>query len=200
MSIFNEIVQVFDTVTGLIELFNTLSTISNALGEAKSALLAKQNIQREQELGLVGALSTAEVAEGVAASQASLSKAAANKINSAALTSAAFAAGAANSMELPFPYNLAALASNQAAIAQMIMMGKMLGAFANGGYVKGGSGTDNTLIRATPGELVLNKAQQGTLFSILNGKKGLGAGEVQFKIKGDALVGVLNNYRQKIKG
>lgn len=201
MSVFNEIVQVFDTITGLVELFNTLSTISNTLSEAKSVMQAKQNLQTEKQIALVGGLAAEEATEATIATQGAMTKAAANKVNSAALTSAAFAAGAGNAMEVPYPYNLAALASNQAAIAQMIMMGKMLGAFANGGIVGGNSTTgDKNFIRANSGEMVLTKGQQGTLFSLLNGKGKLGGGEVQFKIRGADLVGTLNNYNSKIRG
>lgn len=200
MSIMNALVQVFDTVTSMIELFNSLSTISNTLSEAREALNARQLAQKQEEIGLVSGLAGAEAAEGATAIEAAAAKAAANKINLAMLTQMAFAAGAANSMELPYPYNLAALASNQAAITEMIVAGKALAAFKDGGFVKGGSGTDNTLIRATPGELVLNKGQQGTLFNMLNGKSSLGGGEVQFKIRGADLVGTLNNYNQRIKG
>lgn len=201
MAVFNQIVQVFDTITGLIELFNTLSTLSNTLSEAKQAMNAKELAMKEQEIGLVGALSTAEVAEGTAAAQAAMMKASAYKISQAALTNMAFAAGAGNAMAVPYPANLAALGSNQAAITEMILAGKAIAAFAKGGIVGGNSTTgDRNLVRVNSGELILNKAQQGNLFSLLNGKGKLGGGEVQFKIKGADLVGTLNNYNQRIRG
>lgn len=201
MAIFNQIVQVFDTITGLIELFNTLSTLSNTLTEAKQVMNAKQLAMKEQEIGLVGALSTAEVAEGAAAAQAAMLKAGAYKVSQAALTNMAFAAGAGNAMAVPYPANLAALASNQAAITEMILAGKALQAFAQGGIVGGNSTTgDRNLVRVNSGELILNKAQQGNLFSLLNGKGTLGGGQVEFIIKGDKLWGTLQNYNNKKRG
>lgn len=199
MAVFNQIIQIFDTITGMIEMFNKLSEISNMLAGAKEILNAKQLNQKEAEIGLVGTLAAEEAAEGATAVEAAAAKAIANKANAVALTEAAFASGAGNAMAVPYPANLAALASNQAAIAQMIAAGKAIAAFKDGGFVKGGSGTDNTLIRATPGELVLNKGQQTTLFNLLNGKGGLG-GKVDFEIRGDRLWGTLQNYNQKKRG
>ena len=46
--------------------------------------------------------------------------------------------------------------------------------------------------------MILNHAQQARLFDMIN-NGGVGAGQVEFKIKGQELVGVLNNYN-KING
>ena len=71
--------------------------------------------------------------------------------------------------------------------------------FESGGIVGGSSFYgDNVLARVNSGEMILNKKQQSNLFSMLNnGSSGLGSGNVQFEIKGDKLVGVLNNYNNK---
>lgn len=72
------------------------------------------------------------------------------------------------------------------------------GAFATGGIVGGNSFTgDKVIARVNSGEMVLNHAQQGNLFKALNSGVTSGGGEVQFEIKGDKLVGVLNNYSSK---
>ena len=69
--------------------------------------------------------------------------------------------------------------------------------FASGGYVPGSSyGGDRVPIMANSGELILNRNQQSNLFSMLNGS--MGGREVQFKIRGTELVGVLNNHSRKI--
>ena len=70
-------------------------------------------------------------------------------------------------------------------------------AFANGGIVGGTSYTgDKLLARVNSGEMVLNGRQQARLFSMINSGAGTG-GQVEFKIKGKELVGVINNYNDK---
>ena len=81
-----------------------------------------------------------------------------------------------------------------AAIGSVVAAMSQIPKFATGGVVPGNmmSG-DNVLIRANSGEVVLNKQQQDILSNRLNGMNG----KVEFRIKGDTLVGVLNN-NQKI--
>lgn len=200
MGVFNQIIQVFDTIIGFVELFNTLSEISNSLGLAKNALEAKQVAIKEQGIAATELAMTTEQAQ---ASQA--------VANLAALTAAQIIAkkaaigsavgGAVNSaMQLPYPENLAALASNMEALATALAAGEALQAFAKGGIVGGNSTTgDRNLVRANSGEMLLTKGQQGTLFSMLNGKGGVG-GNVQFKIRGTDLIGVLSNENMKRRG
>ena len=72
--------------------------------------------------------------------------------------------------------------------------------FAKGGIVGGNSTRgDHNIVRTNAGEMILNKAQQGTLFNILNGKGGMG-GNVEFKIRGADLVGTINNYTSRKRG
>lgn len=70
--------------------------------------------------------------------------------------------------------------------------------FAYGGVVGGNSyNGDNVPIMANSGEMILNGGQQARLFAMANGNGGRG-GTVEFEIKGDKLVGVLNNYNRKM--
>ena len=86
-----------------------------------------------------------------------------------------------------------------AAIIAMLSSAK---GFANGGIVdapyKYG---DKNLIRVNDGEMILNQQQQGNLFKMLNeGRPDRGSnlgGDVEFKIRGTELVGVLNNINRK---
>ena len=67
--------------------------------------------------------------------------------------------------------------------------------FAKGGLVDyGTSSGDNTIARVNRGEMVLNKGQQANLFRMINNGTA-GGGEVQFKIAGRDLIGVLRNER-----
>lgn len=72
--------------------------------------------------------------------------------------------------------------------------------FATGGIVPGSyySG-DNVPVMANSGEMILNGGQQQNLFKMLNaGNSNLMGNEVEFKIKGNELVGVLNKHSRKI--
>ena len=79
----------------------------------------------------------------------------------------------------------------------MIAAVKSAAGFATGGIVGGTSYTgDRQLIRVNSGEMILNGQQQARLFSMIN--SGGGGGEVTFHIAGQQLVGVLNNYNNKM--
>ena len=83
-----------------------------------------------------------------------------------------------------------------AQLLAMISAVKSVG-FAQGGIVGGTSYTgDRQLIRVNSGEMILNGQQQARLFSMIN--NGGGGGEVTFRIAGQQLVGVLNNYNAKM--
>lgn len=114
----------------------------------------------------------------------------------ASAQAASLAGAAKNAFQLPFPYNLAMYASLAATIFGIFAS---LPKFATGGIV-GGSLTsgDNNLVRVNSGEMILNSTQQARLFSLLDGSAAVGGGgSVTLRIKGDELVGVLNNYRRK---
>jgi len=74
--------------------------------------------------------------------------------------------------------------------------------YASGGIV-GGTTTigDYNIARVNKGEMILNSREQSRLFNILNGNGGysgnLDSSTVQFKINGNDLVGVLNNFNKK---
>ena len=78
----------------------------------------------------------------------------------------------------------------------MIAAVKQAAAFATGGVVGGNSFTgDRNLIRVNSGEMILNRSQQANLWNAING--GVGGGQVTFRIDGQQLVGVLQNYNGK---
>lgn len=73
--------------------------------------------------------------------------------------------------------------------------------FSNGGIV-GGTTTsgDMQLARVNAGEMILNNSQQARLFDVLDGGASIARnnGQVEFKISGQALVGTLKNYNNKM--
>ena len=104
----------------------------------------------------------------------------------------AAAAGAASSVaSVPYVGPLLAVGAIASVIAAILAS---TAKFAKGGIVGGNSYSgDRQIVRANSGEFILNKAQQGTLWNMLNGKGSFG-GDVQFRIKGGDLVGAIKNY------
>ena len=103
------------------------------------------------------------------------------KAQIAANSGTAIAKGVAQAMDLPFPANLAAIASTLAAILAAIAQAKALAAesHAFGGVVgntfSGATmGPDDTVINARHGELVINARQQRELYDLANGTQSPG--------------------------
>lgn len=109
------------------------------------------------------------------------------------------ALGIAEQAKIPWPMSLVAMAATGAGLAAAIAS---IPKFAGGGVVSGNSFVgDKTLVGINSGEMILNKGQQSRLFNLLDGKQSLNSGmngNVTFKIQGKELIGVLNNYSNKI--
>lgn len=88
------------------------------------------------------------------------------------------------------------------AIASVLAAMSSIPKFATGGIVSGNSTIgDMNLARVNAGEMILNNRQQKNLFNLLNGNEatnGVSGNKVEFKIKGNELVGVLNNYSNRL--
>lgn len=92
---------------------------------------------------------------------------------------------------------IAAVAALGAAVATAISAAQKPQRFANGGIVGGSSFTgDRVSAQVNSGEMILNKTQQARLFQIANGSV-TEEREVNFRISGTDLVGVLNNQTRK---
>lgn len=166
-----------------------------AIGDAASAM---------------GQLMSAAGAEGAAAMQivATTANATAQMIPQimaliGAKEGEAMANGTASAAALPFPANIAAIASIIATVVgTFASIFSTVGAFAGGGIIQGASTHgDQLLARVNAGEMILNGSQQARLFNLLDGAGavgGAGMGQVSFKIKGSDLYGSLSNY-SKVK-
>lgn len=110
----------------------------------------------------------------------------------------AIASGVASAAETPLVGWLLAGAAAAAVLAALAS----IPSFSTGGIFAGNSTIgDMNLARVNAGEMILNNRQQRNLFNLLNGNGDMGSnggGQVEFKIKGKELVGVLNNYNNKI--
>ena len=113
----------------------------------------------------------------------------------------AMANGTASASALPFPANIAAIASIIATVVgTFASIFSTVGSFADGGIIQGANTHgDQLLARVNAGEMILNGSQQAKLFNLLDGGTGSNmSGQVEFKISGSALKGVLRNYDNKM--
>lgn len=116
-----------------------------------------------------------------------------------ALQAEAIAAGTASSAGVPFPGNIAAIASIVATLAGIFAS---LPKFAEGGIIGGSSHTgDNLLVKANSGEMILTRSQQGRLWDLLDGGSAGGAlpHSITLKAKGSDLVAVIDSTTDKRK-
>lgn len=167
--------QTYDAADAMNALSSTMSSLSSIVGEDAAAWL---------DWGVGVAQAVAQAIPQIAALTAS-------KSAEATANTASAATGAASSVaSVPYVGPILAVAAVASVIAALANLPK----FATGGVVPGNmlSG-DNVLIRANSGEVVLNRDQQDILSKRLNG--GL-AGKVTFEIKGQKLVGILNNQNR----
>lgn len=109
----------------------------------------------------------------------------------------AIASGVASAAQTPFVGWLLAGAAAAAVVAALAS----IPSFRTGGIFAGNSTIgDMNLARVNAGEMILNNRQQRNLFNLLNGNGVMGSaggGQVEFKIRGKELVGVLANYNNK---
>ena len=168
---FTTIISVIETIVSVVKTFNAAMKVAEALSLATAAAEQTQIPVKVQD-------------------------AIATKAQAAAAKELAVARHMSAAASVPYPANLAAIASTSAALAAAFAA---IPQFAKGGLVAGSSTQgDRNLVRVNSGEMILTKGQQGTLWSMLNGKASTGSGNVNFEIRGDKLVGVLNNYSKKI--
>lgn len=193
LSVFDGVVSTFETVNGLIKLYNSL-----------------------QELfGGVTAASTVAT-EGLAAAEGSKSASDATNTATAIATATAMKAEQVAALDLAsalifaahasIPFAGVGIASGQVESMLGAMSGfkaqtLALGSFAGGGIIPGASVAGDNIsasVNLNSGEMILNTRQQKNLFDLLDSgvtvsNNNLG-GLVKFRIEGKELVGVLNNY------
>lgn len=110
------------------------------------------------------------------------------------LNSLAVANGVANAAALPFPANLAAIATVVSTIAGIF---SSLPKFADGGIIGGSSFFgDKMIARVNSGEMILNQSQQGRLFQMINSGNSGGNVKVdgEIKVQGKAMYIAIRNY------
>lgn len=209
-----ETISAQSTPTGFVGVGVAAEQLSEKIKKIKEAQEATNVLRKEltddamqsSVYGLIDAFSAlGDVVGGTAGkfisfaaqSAASIAQLLAQNAQLLASAQAAALGGAAKSaFQLPFPFNLAMWASLSATVLGIFAS---LPKFADGGIVGGLSGGDRNLARVNAGEMILNSAQQRRLFAMLDGKAAPQGGAVTFRISGDALVGVIENYNRKTR-
>lgn len=206
--------QVDAVVDGMSQLSNSASYLSN-LGESfnncSNALdyfsAAIDTVVEGFQVykGVVEAVNTLNelfASTSTAAASADTAATSQEVANSSAKTAAssgeAIAGATASGAKMPFPLNLVAIAAGVAAV--IAALATISGSFADGGIIQGANTHgDQLLARVNAGEMILNGSQQRNLFNLLDGGTGSNmSGQVEFKISGSALKGVLRNYDNKM--
>lgn len=197
---FQAVISITDTLVSTAESIRSFGKMLEEFGKAKEVLSGAESGSNLKNIAAIEAEAGAVVAAEATKIGAIEGKAAANITAKLAEIKAAEALMAAESAAAYAGIPFAGVGLAAAQIAELKALIAASAAFANGGIV-GGTSTvgDRVLARVNSGEMILNKRQQGNLFSLLNsGSTGGGTSKVEFKLKGSELVGVLNNYNGKM--
>ena len=166
----NTVVEGFQVYKGVVEAINTLNEL---FASTSTAAASADTAATSQEVANSSAKTIASSGEAIAGATASGAK-------------------------MPFPLNLVAIAAGVAAV--IAALATISGSFADGGIIQGANTHgDQLLARVNAGEMILNGSQQRNLFNLLDGGTGSNmSGQVEFKISGSSLKGVLRNYDNKM--
>ena len=166
----NTVVEGFQVYKGVVEAVNTLNEL---FASTSTAAASADTAATSQEVANSSAKAAASSKEAIAGVTASGSK-------------------------MQFHLNLVAIAAGVAAV--IAALATISGSFAGGGIIQGANTHgDQLLARVNAGEMILNGSQQARLFNLLDGGTGSNmSGQVEFKISGSALKGVLRNYDNKM--
>ena len=185
---------VVETISNTFTLFNNAIETNKKLQEAQAAMTTLTSGAKAKALA---AEVVAEKTSQAATISAESAKQTAIGATTTALAGQAVAGAASSQASIPIVGPILAAAAVAGIVA---LLAANMGKFAKGGIVGGNKPQgDQNVVRANSGEMILNKAQQGNLWSIINGKGGFG-GNVEFKIRGADLVGTINNYNSRRRG
>lgn len=197
MAVFGVVMTTLESACGIIKTVTSLTEIFTGITEALTAAKEAHALATTTETSA----NLAEAASEGTVAAASTATATAKSVEAGANTAAA-ASGAASAMaSIPYVGPILAVAAVAAVLGAIIAAVSKSKKFAAGGIVGGASKIgDFNLARVNSGEMILNSKQQENLWKIIN--KGdtngvSGVGQVEFKIKGSELVGVITNYNKR---
>lgn len=175
-AIFDSASQGIDTILSLISMMKELDATKKAVHAVEKAIAAEQIAQNTAVLASEATTTTTEVGLSATRTAATVAETKADTVGAAAKVAKAHSA-------LPFVGVAIAGAMIGALIATIASSSSKIPKFAGGGIVPGGDGSgDRVLARVNPGELILNKAQQGRLANHLTSASSLRV-EVEGRIR-----------------
>ena len=182
MTVFNSGIGIMQTVIGVMEAINTLQALSSELSKKKVTDQATE---------------TAAVVGGkMAESQANIQEAGTSMLSAGANTAESSSAAGKAVANIPIVGPILAVAAIAAVLgASLAAMSKAknAGSFAGGGMILGNSYSgDNLTANVNSGELILNRAQQGSIAGQLQNNP-LGNLQLTSKVRGSDLLIVLDN-------
>lgn len=196
-SINSSLSSIYETLQGLGEIENPFQFFDALFGVAQEILSINEALKQLGEISKM----TAE-AQALASQKNALASSNEATADTIAASGKTFKAHA----DIPFVGIAIATAMVGTMIAAMLSAkskAKSATKFANGGIVGGSSFIgDMNIARVNSGEMILNGSQQKKLFSMLNVNNNIEnaslSSNVHFVIKGQDLVGTLDNYNRKI--
>ncbi len=175
-AVFDSATQGIDTILSLVKMIEGLTQARQVAAAAEQALTAQQVAGR-------ALVTTTEATSTATELGLTTARIAATQAETSADTVGAAAKAAKAHAGIPFVGVALAAVAVGGLIALISSSAKKIPKFANGGIVPGGDGSgDRVLARVNPGELILNKAQQGRLANHLTSAASIRV-EVEGKIR-----------------
>ena len=175
-AVFDSATQGIDTILSLVKMIEGLTQARQVASAAEKALMQEQMVMRTMVTATEASSTTTEVGLTTSRIAATQAETTADTVGTAAKAAKAHAG-------IPFVGVALAAVAVGGLIALISSSAKKIPKFANGGIVPGGDGSgDRVLARVNPGELILNKAQQGRLANHLTSAASIRV-EVEGKIR-----------------
>lgn len=175
-AVFDSATQGIDTILSLVKMIEGLTQARQVAAAAEQALTAQQVAGRTLVTTTEATSTATELGLTTARIAATQAETSADTVGAAAKAAKAHAG-------IPFVGVALAAVAVGGLMALISSSAKKIPKFANGGIVPGGDGSgDRVLARVNPGELILNKAQQGRLANHLTSAASIRV-EVEGKIR-----------------
>lgn len=175
-AVFDSATQGIDTILSLVKMIEGLTQARQVAAAAEQALIAQQVAGRTLVTTTEATSTSTELGLTTARIAATQAETSADTVGASAKAAKAHAG-------IPFVGVALAAVAVGGLIALISSSAKKIPKFANGGIVPGGDGSgDRVLARVNPGELILNKAQQGRLANHLTSAASIRV-EVEGKIR-----------------
>ena len=175
-AVFDSATQGIDTILSLVKMIEGLTQARQVAAAAEQALTAQQVAGRTLVTTTEATSTATELGLTTARIAATQAETSADTVGAAAKAAKAHAG-------IPFVGVALAAVAVGGLIALISSSAKKIPKFANGGIVPGGDGSgDRVIARVNPGELILNKAQQGRLANHLTSAASIRV-EVEGKIR-----------------